>query len=140
MNFPSSRGSEIRATESFLRRLSATSLHRRSSRDTPLNQASLFPAYSLPTDLDDSQAPLPASPSHPPLDLYLTLLHTFIFTFFYYGSIPQSIDQVAALSLSPSLSGLINALTPLSACLSCFHYNHLSKTSYYKGYILSFSS
>lgn len=136
------RGSEVRASESFLLKLSATGRERRKSSDNALGQASLLRGYSGPIELDDDEGLVPDDP--PPcysmLDLWLTLLHTFMYMFLYYGAIPGSKDQAEALGMSAGITGVLNACTPIGAGLSCFQYNWHTNTSYHKGYIFSWCS
>jgi len=77
-------------------------------------------------------------PCYSMVDLSLVYLHTFIYMFFYYGSIPGSKNQSLALGMEETITGVINACTPIGAGLSCFQYNWHTTHSYKVGYFVSY--
>ena len=111
---------------------------------TALRQHSQLRGYSginLVQDLENAELKAPDEPPvcYSMLDLFFVLLQTFVYMFYYYASIPGSKDQSEALGMEASITGVVNACTPIGAGLSCFQYNSISKKSYYKGYIQSYT-
>ena len=73
------------------------------------------------------------------LDLYLVYLHTFLYILNYYGLGQTSPDYAASLNLQPSLSGILQAATPVAAIFFGFFINVITKTKYKFPYLLCLS-
>lgn len=78
------------------------------------------------------------SHSYSDLSAWLVLVHTMYYMLMYYGNSPTASKYSDALDFSSSLSGIVQAATPLAAFLSTFHYRAIiGPQGYTKAYILS---
>lgn len=73
------------------------------------------------------------------VDLYLVYLHTFLYILNYYGLGQTSPDYAESLDLQPSLSGILQAATPVAAIFWGFFINVITKTKYRFPYLLCLS-
>lgn len=73
------------------------------------------------------------------IDLYLVYTHTFFYITNYYGLGQTSPDYTKSLDLPPSLSGILQAATPVAAIFWGFFINVITKTKYRYPYILCLS-
>lgn len=73
------------------------------------------------------------------IDLWLVLIHTYLFMGAYYGMMLTSSEQAVALGLSKGTTGVLNAFTPIGAGISCFQYNWHTTVGYHNGYIVSWA-
>ena len=73
------------------------------------------------------------------VDLYLVYLHTFLYILNYYGLGQTSPDYAKSLDLQPSLSGILQAATPVAAIFWGFFINVITKTKYRFPYLLCLS-
>jgi len=70
-------------------------------------------------------------------DVWFVLVHTFLFMLTYYGLTPTNPDYNTYLGVPKSLFGLVSAITPLFAGISCFSYNYFTKSGYKTSYYVS---
>lgn len=68
---------------------------------------------------------------------FFVLAHTFVYMLTYYGITPTTYDYNYIMKIPKSLFGLVSALTPFIAAISCFIYNWQTEVHYKKSYIIS---
>ena len=71
------------------------------------------------------------------VDLWIVIIHTFVFMLNYYALSPTAYDYVEALGYSKSLTAVISSLTPITETCLSFMYNALTKKSYKVCYYIS---
>jgi hypothetical protein len=70
-------------------------------------------------------------------NIWLCMVHTFIYTMNCYIVQPTNAEYVARLGSTPFLTGFILAMTPLAAIFSTFFYSHLCNTTYRYSFVIS---
>lgn len=78
------------------------------------------------------------SASYNDFSAWLVIIHTMIYMLIYYGNAPTAPSYSKALEFPESLTGVVQAATPLAAFISTFHYSNVISTSYKGGYAVSF--
>ncbi len=68
---------------------------------------------------------------------YFVLAHTFVYMLTYYGITPTTYDYNYIMKIPKNLFGLISAMTPFVAAISCFIYNWQTTVHYKTSYIIS---
>lgn len=78
------------------------------------------------------------SASYNDYSAWLVIVHTMIYMLIYYGNAPTAPSYSKALDFPESLTGVVQAATPIAAFISTFHYSAVISTSYKGGYAVSF--
>ena len=79
-------------------------------------------------------------PCYSMIDLWLVLIHTCLYVMPYYGLALTSSTYATALALPATLSGILQAATPVAAILGGFFFNHITRHNKYRGpYFVSLS-
>lgn len=84
--------------------------------------------------LNDHQAPTKSEKSkacYNLLDLWLVLMHTFLYVANYYGLASTASGYTKSLQIQDALSGIIQAVTPAAATIAGFIFNYFSKSNKY---------
>ena len=68
---------------------------------------------------------------------WFVLAHTFFYMLTYYGLTPTTYDCNLLLGIPKQYFGLVSAMTPFVAAISCFIYNHYTKVHYKTSYLIS---
>ena len=80
------------------------------------------------------------NPCYSMVDLWLVLIHTFLYIMPYYGLALTSSTYATALNLQATLSGILQAATPIAAILGGFLFNYITWSNRYRGpYFFSLS-
>lgn len=99
-----------------------------------------FIEIELEYEKKDEQPTSGLSPCYSMLDLWLVLIHTCLYIMPYYGLALTASTYATALELQSSLSGILQAATPVAAILGGFLFNHITRLNRYRGpYFLSLS-
>ena len=70
---------------------------------------------------------------------WFVLVHTFVYMLTYYGITPTTYDYNNLMKVPKSMFGLMSAITPFVAAISCFIYNHYTSVHYKVSYLISIS-
>lgn len=70
-------------------------------------------------------------------DPFFVLAHTFVYMLTYYGITPTTYDYNFIMKIPKPLFGLVSAMTPFVAAISCFIYNYQTKVHYKVSYLIS---
>lgn len=68
---------------------------------------------------------------------WFVLVHTFVYMLTYYGITPTTYDYNNLMKVPKSLFGLMSAVTPFVAAISCFIYNYYTSAHYKVSYLIS---
>lgn len=68
---------------------------------------------------------------------WFVLVHTFVYMLTYYGITPTTYDYNNLMKVPKSLFGLMSAVTPFVAAISCFIYNIYTSVHYKTSYLIS---
>lgn len=99
-----------------------------------------FIEIELEYEKKDEQPTTGLSPCYSMVDLWLVLIHTFLYIMPYYGLALTSSTYATALDLQTTISGILQAATPIAAILGGFLFNYITWSNRYRGpYFLSLS-